>query len=256
MSATPSPRWFLERPSDDAEARLFAFPYSGCGASMYHRWPRRVGGVEITPLQLPGRENRLREPHYGTYEQLADELVDVLAPYVDRPYGFFGHCGGALPGVECAIRLGEAGLRQPDCLFLSSQVAPHEGPFGRFLSLGDDELREELRKLVVSLGGTPLDSMLELGLDVLRRDLDANRRYRLDEPVRLPSSILVIAWTRDREIPRDRMPGWDGYSADVRHVLLDGEHHAFLHAPEPLLELFAPELAGAFAAAQAGAGPA
>jgi len=98
--------WFLTSLSSEATARLFCFPYSGCGASMYRAWPRWVGSVEIVPLQLPGRENRMREPHYGTYEKLASALVADIGPYLDRPYALFGHCGGALPAAEprCNLR--------------------------------------------------------------------------------------------------------------------------------------------------------
>ena len=34
--------------------------------------------MEICLIQLPGRENRVREPHYGTYEELAVQLAESL----------------------------------------------------------------------------------------------------------------------------------------------------------------------------------
>src|SRR5262245_61029676 len=117
MTSTPlprrPPRWLLRRPSADAAARVFCFPHSGVGASMYHRWPRRIGSIEVCLIQRPARENRIREPHYETYEALASALADYLPPYLDKPFGFFGHCGGALPGVELAHQLHAAGLPAP-----------------------------------------------------------------------------------------------------------------------------------------------
>jgi surfactin synthase thioesterase subunit len=225
-----------------APARLFCFPYSGCGASMYHRWPRRIGSIEVCLIQPPGRENRVREPHYGTYEELAAALVDYLPPFLDKPFAFFGHCGGALPGAELAGQLHSAGLPTPQRLFVSSQVAPHDGPYGRFLSLGADELAEELSRLVRSLGGTPSPALIELGLELLAKDLEANRRYRVPEPRPLPCGVTVIGWTDDDEIPFGLMGGWRDLTADCRYALLEGRHYDFLAAPAALLSEFERDL--------------
>jgi len=236
------PRWLLRRPDPEAPARLFCFPYSGCGASMYHRWPRRIGSVEVCLVQPPGRENRVRDPHYGTYEELAAALVEYLPPFLDRPFAFFGHCGGALPGVELTHQLHDAGLPTPQRLFISSQVAPHDGPYGRFLHLSQDELGAELAKLVESLGGTPSPALIELGLELLVKDIEANRRYRVPVPRPLPCPVTAIGWSGDTEVPFDLMGGWRDLTDDCRHVLLDGEHYDFLAAPPALLAEFARDL--------------
>ncbi|MQY12862.1 Linear gramicidin dehydrogenase LgrE [Streptomyces sp. RB5] len=233
------PRWLLRKPQDDAPARLFCLPYSGTGASMYHRWPQRVGPAEVIRIQLPGRENRLREPHYGTYEELAGPLTEALLPYLDRPFGFFGHCAGALPGFAAALHLYEQGLPTPDAVFISSQVSPHDGPYGRFLGLTDDELAVELTALVRAMGGEPHPALIDMSLGVLRGDVEANRAYHLDKPVRLPGALYAVGWDADKEIRPGQMTGWDQYAAPGRcHLsVLPGEHYAFLDAPEALTSL-------------------
>lgn len=229
-------KWLLRRPGD-LPARLFCFPYSGTGGSMFNRWPRQIGPVEVCAVQLPARENRIREPHYQTYEHLAELAATGLAPYLDRPFGFFGHCGGALSAFATALRLAETGGPRPKALFLSSQVAPQDGPYGRFLQLADDGLRDELATLTVALGGTPHPDALEFGLQVLRADVDANRRYHIASPVRLDSSVHAIGWNGDVEIRPDQMTGWAAWSEPDRYRthLLEGSHHAFLDAPDALL---------------------
>jgi surfactin synthase thioesterase subunit len=129
-------QWLLRRPDDEAACRIFCFPYSGVGAFLYTRWPSRIGPAEVCPVQPPGRENRLTEPHYRTFPNLADQFVSELERYLDRPFAFFGHCSSALAGFAVADRLVEVGLPAPSRLFVSSQVAPHEPPYGRFLSSG------------------------------------------------------------------------------------------------------------------------
>lgn len=243
MTTTASTPWLLAEPSEDAEFRLLCFPYSGCGASMFRSWPERIGPVEIVPLQLPFRENRMREPHFGTYEQLASDLLDGIAPLLNRPYGLFGHCGGALPAFETLLQIEERGLPAPARTFVSSQVAPQDGPYGRFLVLGADELRAELVKLLAALGSEePRPDLLDLVLEVMDADLDANRAYA-KPAIPVSSPLTVIGWDDDVEVPHERMAGWSAWSATEKHVL-SGTHYTFLAAPQRLQDVLRSGLAG------------
>ncbi|MER7408388.1 thioesterase domain-containing protein [Streptomyces sp. NPDC000070] len=246
MTAVRPGKWLLRRPRNDVRARLFCLPYSGVGASMYTQWPRLIGDdVEVCPVQLPARENRLREQHYGSYEELARLAVDGLRPYLDRPFGLFGHCGGALAAFAIALYLDQVGGPAPQALFTSSQVAPHDGPFGRFLHLDDEELKVELAHLTRVMGGEPNPAAIELGLTVLRADIAAHQNYRLDAPVRLRAAVRSIGWEDDQEIRPSQMDGWPPYAADGRFAgtVLSGGHHTFRSAPDELLKEFEAGLA-------------
>lgn len=229
-------RWFLREPSPESAARIFCLPYSGCGASMYRQWPRFIGDVEVCPVQLPGRENRLADDPYETYEELADDLAEVLRPYLGRPFAFFGHCGSALPGYETAVRLMERGYPTPVRLFVSSQVAPHQGPAGRFLEMTDAELAEEVAGLIVALGGKPRPSLVELSLSILRADVEANKRYRPARPTRLPSPITALGWSDDVEVDHRAMAGWSD-CGETTFQVLPGTHYRFMDAPDELVEV-------------------
>lgn len=242
--STRKPACLMRRPDPDAAARLFCFPYSGSGGTMFERWPRRFGDVEICPIQPPARQNRIREPHYGTYERLAGQTIDDLLPYLDRPFAFFGHCSGALPGVEAARQLAAAGLPLPRRVFVSAQVAPHDGPYGSLLDVDRAGLRRKLVDLITMMGGTPSDALLDLGLDLLVRDVEANKRYVVPAPLDLPCGVTAIAWNADREIPLSLMGGWHAVTEDCRLVLLEGEHFDFLTAPAALRDLIARDLTG------------
>ncbi|WP_073947374.1 thioesterase II family protein [Streptomyces kebangsaanensis] len=240
-----SPRWFLTPPSKEAEVRLFCFPYSGCGASMFRNWPTRIGPAEVVPLQLPGRENRTREPHFGTYEELADQLVAGIAEHLDRPYAVFGHCGGALPAFESVIRIVERGLRPPERVFVSSQVAPQDGPYGRFLGLDETGLRAELIALLAALGAAePPEEILDLYLEVLVADVEANKKYRKDAAGSLPCAVTELGWDADVEVPHALMGGWADWVAEgaARKEILDGTHYTFLDAPADLVACLARDL--------------
>lgn len=229
--------WLLRPPSDDSQLLLFCFPYSGCGASMFGRWPRMIGHVEVCPVQLPARENRISEPHFGTLEALADAACEGLSPFLDRPYALFGHCAGALQAYELAIRLAERRCPEPSRIFLSSQPPPDGAaePSG-FTAMSESELRAELRRLLTSIGAAPTAEMLDLYLSVFRPDLAAVRRYRQAKGVGTP--LTVIDWT-DSGVPPERLAGWTAYG-DVRFESLPGGHYDFLGAPTALLDLFLP----------------
>src|SRR5690242_8679356 len=119
--------WLPHRPSATAAGRVFLIPYSGCGAGLYRRWPRRHGGIEggiegdieFVPLELPGRETRFAEPTFRTYQELATAMVPGIEAYLDVPFGFFGHCASALAGYEVAAELVRTGRPAPARLFVS-----------------------------------------------------------------------------------------------------------------------------------------
>ncbi len=234
-------RWFLRQPEPNAQARLFCLPYSGCGASLYRHWPRTMAGVDVCAVQLPGRENRLSEPAYATYEMLADDLAEVLRPYTGRPYGLFGHCSSALAAYETAARMVQRGYAPPTRLFVSSEVAPQDGPYGRFLEMSDRELADELNDLLVGMGRTPSPDLVELTLGVLRADVEVNKRYRVPLPYRLPGPITAIGWTGDTGIEHFAMGGWAA-CGETTFDLLEGDHYRFIDAPPELQMLFVRDL--------------
>ena len=231
-------KWFPRAPLTGVSARLFCLPYSGCGASMYRRWPESRDGIDFCRLQPPGRENRFNEPIPATYQELAAAIADVVEPWLDVPYAFFGHCGSALAAYETTVELERRGCPTPDGLFISSQVAPQDGPVGRWLTMSRPELNEELSKLIVAAGGTPTPDLSELYLDVLEEDIAVNKRYVMPNPQWLKTPITTIGWRADVEVDHRTMGGWSACGSAVA-VILDGQHQRFTEGPAELFAVFA-----------------
>ena len=238
MAHRPARRnpWLPHDPSPAANGRVFLIPYSGCGASMYRGWPRENAGVEFVPVELPGHETRFAEPNFESYQELAKAMALGLEEHLDVPFGFFGHCGSALAAYEVSAELVRSGMPVPARVYVSSEVAPQDGPAGRFLSMNDEELGAELDKLIRELGGRPSPELIELYLEVLRADVETNKRYIVPDPLRLPCPITAIGWTQDDEIPYSTMGGW-GRCGETTSVLLHGRHHRFMEAPADLLDV-------------------
>jgi surfactin synthase thioesterase subunit len=246
-------RWLLRAVDPGAEGRLFALPYSGCGASMYRQWPRFHGGLELCPVQPPGRESRMRERPYERYDELADALIAALEPDFDRPFGLFGHCGSALAAYETAVRLQARGGPLPACVFVSSQVAPHRGPYGSYLTMDDGELAGELARLIRQMGGEPMPDLIDLCLDVMRADVRANAAYVVPQPVRLDCRLTALGWRADVNVPPSLMDGWQDCGRTT-YRLLEGDHFRFLAAPAALLSTFSRDIGIASGAGEATAG--
>jgi surfactin synthase thioesterase subunit len=236
-SAPTASPWFVRPRSSGHSAQIFCFPYAGTGASAFSAWPAALGDAEVCPLQFPGRENRLAEPHYGSYENLAAGLAEALRPRLDRPFALFGQCAGALPAFETTVRLAELGLPQPDCLFVSGQAAPHDDSRDPMLAMPEARLRAELESVVRSRGIEPRPDMIDVGLAVLLRDLNAAREYRRMEPVVVRCPIVVLHWQDDDEVSLDQLQGWCQYSDSVSFRVVGGGRHDFANAPDELREL-------------------
>ncbi|MBM7172987.1 thioesterase [Streptomyces sp. G44] len=234
-STTVTSPWFV-RPPSGHPARIFCFPFSGSGASAFSAWPGAIDDVEVSPVQFPGRENRLGHPHYGTYEKLAADLAGHLEPLLDRPFAFFGHCAGALPAYETVLRLAELGLPGPDCLFVSGQPAPHDASRDRMLTMTEPELRAELESFLRGRGIAPRPDMIDMGLAVLLGDHAAAGAYRRAEPVAVPCPVVVLHWRDDPDVSLDELRGWRAYADSVEFRVLDGGHYDFMDAPDELLK--------------------
>src|SRR5258708_4217985 len=125
----PRPSAIHLRPDPAARLRLFCLPHAGGGASVFHPWSRILPReIQVCPIQLPGRENRLRERPATDLTVLVRQLADAVAPYLDLPFAIFGHSMGTALGFELARELRRRGLATPRHLVMSGGRAPHLRP--------------------------------------------------------------------------------------------------------------------------------
>lgn len=111
--------------------------------------------------------------------ELADRLVDALAPYLGTPLAFFGHSLGSDVGYEVTVRLEQRYGISPVHLFVSGAVAPHVSESHELHELSDAELIAELRRLE-SPNAAILDDpeLAELLVPSLRTDYKLSSGYR------------------------------------------------------------------------------
>lgn len=244
-------KWLATPPRSDVAARVFCLPFAGTGAGLLRQWPARLGDIELCRVQLPGRENRIREPHFTDFDSYAESTAEGLADALDRPYALFGHCMGALLAHRLAVRLAELPVRPPDRLIVSSSLPPHFPPAKRYRPpepgaigiyhpmMSDDELAEEMRRVARAQGQQDiLPELLPIAVAVLRKDLDACYAYAPREPVPLDCPVVTIGWTRDPDVAPEDMAEWRGYGTLTRYTL-EGDKLSFIRAPQTLMTVLA-----------------
>lgn len=238
MTISPNDSWIKGFVSNQqVHFRLFCFPYAGGGASSFRLWPNALPpGVNVCPVQLPGRENRLGEAPFTRLEPLVQTLDRLLRPYLDRPFAFFGHSMGALIAFELAHRLGQNTLG-PIRLFVSGHSAP-QIPRRRppIHQLPDSELVEALR----DFGGTPEavlqhPELMELLLPTLRADFSVVETYVYSPHEPLACPISVFGGLQDSEVSRDDLNVWCDQTRSSCTVRMFPGNHFFLHGAQDLL---------------------
>jgi surfactin synthase thioesterase subunit len=239
----PGSVWLHHEPSPAAAGRVFCVPHAGCGTGVFRDWPAELDTVEFVPVELPGRLARFGDAMPGTFEELARQMIAGLDGYLDVPFAFFGHCWSALLAYEATAQLERAGGPVPIRLFVSSQLAPQDGPVGRMLGMDQAELAEELARVIQEQGSTPHPELMAIYLRVLRADVEMSRRYVVPDPPRLACPITALGWTEDEEVRPAQMTGWPR-CGDTTFVRFPGAHHRFMAAPPDLLRTLHAGLAG------------
>ena len=207
--------------------RLFCFPYAGAGASVFRLWQDELPpGIQIVPVQLPGRESRWAEQPPARLTQLAETLAAALGPLLSQPYALFGHSMGAFVAFELARAIEREHLPLPRHLFVSGARAPHipdrEPPVHH---LPDVLLwKSVMRDYGSNQDHAPLDrEMAPVLLPILRADFRMCESYRPSpgEPLAFP--LTAYGGLHDRRVTYDDLSAWSSYTlAPFRTQLFPG----------------------------------
>jgi medium-chain acyl-[acyl-carrier-protein] hydrolase len=215
--------------AEEARCRLFCFSPAGRGASIYARWARYFAPeIAICPVQLPGRENRLREKSHRSISTLLEAMAPEIQSKMDLPYAFFGHSMGALVGFELARMLVRQNLPEPVHLFVSAHRAPHlADPSPPISHLPEDDFIREVQRRYQGIPESLLSDpeMKEIILGALKADFSILENYVFEEEPALPCRFSVLGGTRDPEVSEKELMAWMKHcSADVQLRMFPGDH--------------------------------
>jgi medium-chain acyl-[acyl-carrier-protein] hydrolase len=199
------------KPNPQAHLRLFCFPFAGAGASFFKPWADRLlPQIEVCAVQLPGRENRIKEPLFSQLTPLLQQMIPALLPEFDRPFAFFGHSLGALICFESARQLRQLKHRQPFHLLISARQAPNSPD----LHPPIHQLPEaEFFQQVCRFNGTPSvvlqnPRLMKLFVRILRADLAIAETYSYIEEAPLDCPISAFSGLQDEVVLTASLGAW------------------------------------------------
>jgi surfactin synthase thioesterase subunit len=232
-----------------ARVVLFCLPFSGGGASLYRAWRRLFPAeIEVCPVHLPGREERIEESHW----LCPAEIARALADRIDLPYALYGHSMGARLGFEVLQSLRNMGVAAPVRFYPAACSPPHmRDAVADYTDLADKEFLDTLiRRFGASEELRDVTELRRLFLPTLRADLEWCHQYRYYPGRRLPTSIVALAGETDMEVTPSKMAGWSRHGEGFKLIVVPGGHFFLRTAAPRLTSIIADDLLGALAGSE------
>lgn len=241
-----APWLYTFKPSPQARALLFCFPYGGGSANAFRAWPQHLPpSVELHAVEPPGRGRRLLEQPFTDVREMVSSLVNVFGDHFDKPMAFFGHSMGAIIAFELARRLRRESLREPFHLFLSGRRAAQlPSDEEKTYDLPEPEFVDSLRRL----NGTPKEvlehpALLQLMLPALRADFAVCEAYAYRPEPPLDCHITAFGGEDDPEVSREMLQAWSAQTSGKFSLhMLPGDHFFVNNSAATLCSLIARHL--------------
>jgi len=206
---------------------------------MFSSWYQGMpAGVEVCPIQPPGRENRLGEPPITRISRLVPLLHEALSPLLDLPFAFFGYSVGSLTAFELARRLRQQGPQPPEWLFVSGHPSPdlpqrrppvsHLPPPEFWQAMRD---HFDMDRVVLEN-----EDLKELLYSPLRADYELVETYVYQEEPPFDFPLSVFGGAKDLETTEAELLAWGKHTTGrFRSRILEGNHLFIKTAREALV---------------------
>jgi len=245
--AVPAPEWFgTQARRAGVRVSLFCLPFSGGGASSYRVWRGLFPPeIEVIPVQLPGREERIEEPVWLSPAVVARALADRI----DLPFALYGHSMGARLGFEVLRSLRNMGVAAPVRFYPAACSPPDvRDTVADCVDLPDEQFLDSLiRRLGAPEELRDVAELRRLLLPTLRADLGWCRRYRYYPGKSLATTIVALAGEGDAEATPGKMAGWSRHGERFKLLVVPGGHFFLRTAVRQLTSMIADDLLGALA---------
>jgi pyochelin biosynthetic protein PchC len=224
-------KWIFGNPAGRRHpVQLVCLPHAGGTASKYRSWLSALNDhVDVLPVQLPGRENRIMEPLVTDLDELVGQITEAVVRAELADIALFGHSMGAILATKVCQSLDRRGVPVRH-LFVSGHPGPGNkipmgSPFAVTYADSDDALLDSVALLDGSaremLGDGELRAMF---LSVLRSDLRMLRNAPLDG-VRVRAPITAFGGTDDPLLAGRNLANWaTTTTADLEVHRLPGDH--------------------------------
>ena len=222
--------------------KLLCFPHAGGTSETFRKWEKHLKGIELIPVDPPGRGKRMGEPLCKTIDEMVKDVKRQMQALIGsgEEYAVYGHSMGCLLIYEALHELWAAGFHLPVHVFLSGKNPPHI-PVDTPIHQMDDA---EFIKYVVQIGGVEakfFDNPLveKLYLPVMRADMAIVCTYcNTEKRRRLPVDASYFFASNDRLIQFAYVKQWSDYfEGAFRMYCYEGGHFFMLDYIQELAEI-------------------
>ena len=239
MPQYSNPWLVYPQPNPQASLRIFCFHAAGTSASLFRSWVKYLSPhIELCAVQLPGRENRLREKLLTAMPPTVEILGKELLPHLQElPFALFGHSFGSILAFEFARQLRRHNLPSPVYLFVSGRQPPHfpiRYPLHK-------KSNQDLLGCLEQYGGTPevilkSPALIQLFLPIFRADLTMleTNVYVDEAPFNYP--LAAFKSTDDSFVTEEELCQWSKHThSSFNYQVFYGSHMFLKENPEPLV---------------------
>lgn len=231
------------RLSHSPRLRVFCLPYAGGTATIYRDWLTKMPpDVDVCPIQLPGRAERMAEALIDEPSRLLDALHAALQPWLNRPFVLLGYSMGALIAHGWAHRM----TPSQRALLQHVVVAACSTPDHPAHTDPDRMSRAEFIAHLRALGGTPPEvfdhaELMALMLPLLEADFRLVAKWRASfagaRENSLTCPVVALSAMDDTHALPHQMARWSEYTTgSFRQVSIPGDHFALWQQPHLLIK--------------------
>jgi surfactin synthase thioesterase subunit len=203
--------------------------------------------IQVCPVQLPGRENRLSEHPLDRLEHIVENSVRPLGPFLDLPFAFFGHSMGALVAFALAHELRAAGRPGPGLLAVAAYRAPHLAPLNPPIhQLPDAVFLDELSRRYDGIPATIAENpeLRQLFLPLLKADVAVIETYSHTAVAPLDCPISAFGGLHDPQVGHVDLDAWRIHTTlGFKLRMLSGRHFFLNRSRGPLLHALSADIA-------------
>lgn len=250
----PSPvsnKWILrpagQQPHPNPKLRLICIPHAGSGAYVFHAWKHLPDGVEVLPIEIPGRNTRRKEPRPNSLPSLAKDIIEGIKPLLTDgvPFAICGHSLGSWTTFALTQELQAQGGPLPLAIFVSGVRAPHlagvqHDPDGiEMHKLGYKEFWKVFEKRYGLNKNLEDPDLREMVFPEFLADFKLGETYRPVSTTKLPCPVFASGGSNDTRFTKSQMEAWKYWVEGTEGTLhycevqfFPGGHHYLFTAEE------------------------
>ena len=206
--------------------QLFCFAYAGGNKDFFNILKKDLQGIDLCALEYAGHGERRKEPFYCDFDELANDLYQVLTKRIQGDYALFGYSMGCISLVEVLKRILSEGITPPTNIFLAAHE-PHSR--SELIGFSEKELDDWVKMRTIRFDAVPEKlqnnkTFWRTYLPLYRADYSIIGKYKF-ENLRLSTKISTTIFYSATDTPLNDMKLWERYfTGDCEYHQFDGTH--------------------------------